>query len=151
MDPTEFELADDNKALLLTLRKMANEIFSTLGKGYSEVIYHKAFTVELQKANIRYDIEVPLIVSYKGHTVGQVRADIVVRGKIPIIIELKAIGTLRNDERWQLTRYLKLLNVCQGVLINFSHISEPQIEYILYTDSEFYQYNIDNGKGVLMT
>ena len=37
-----------------------------------------------------------------------------------------------------------------GLAVLIENDSEPQIEYILYTDSEFYLYNIDNGKGVMM-
>ena len=135
------------RQLLRRIRVMAREVFNELGRGYSESVYQRAICVELQMARIEYDLEVNINVPYKGHVVGNVRSDIVLRSSTPIIIETKTIRYFRQEERWQLSRYMKLLGVDIGMLINFN-AEKPQVEIIVCCDSEYYVYNIKYGIGV---
>ena len=93
-------------------------------------------------------------VPYKGHTVGQVRADVIIRGDIPVVIETKATGTtLKAEERWQLSRYLKIQEISFGILVNFPQsatATHAQIEFLIYTDDELYLYNPDTNEGTLI-
>ena len=106
------------RQLLRRIRIMAHEVFNELGRGYSESIYQRAICVELQMARIEYDLEVNINVPYKGHVVGNVRSDIVLRSSTPVIIETKTIRYFRQEERWQLSRYMKLLGVDIGALFH---------------------------------
>lgn len=142
-------IEDSARALLLTIRQKANEVYTILGKGYSEAVYQRALAVEFQTAGLPHDLEVTMSVPYKGHVVGQVRSDIIVRGSQPIVIETKATAAaLKAEERWQLSRYLKIQDIPLGALINFPQVGgtvAPQVEFIIYEDNEFYSYNVDTS------
>ena len=142
-------IEDSARALLLTIRQKANEVYTVLGKGYSEAVYQRALAVEFQTAGLPHDLEVTMSVPYKGHVVGQVRSDIIVRGAQPVVIETKATAAaLKPEERWQLSRYLKIQDIPMGALINFPQVggtAAPQVEFILYEDNEFYSYNVDTS------
>ena len=130
------------------IRSMAYSVFKELGRGYSESVYQRALCVELQIARIEYDIEIPIVIPYKGHSVGQVRADIIVRSACPIILETKINRFFRDEERCQLTRYMKLLEIDVGILINFGERVQTQI--IVGCDKDYYVYNIKTGLGTLI-
>jgi GxxExxY protein len=151
---TRFMIDDSAKALLFSIRQKANEAYSVLGKGYSEAVYQRALCVEFQTSSIPHDLEVTMSVPYKGHVVGQVRSDIILRGATPIVIETKATAAaLKPEERWQLSRYMKILEIPLGALINFSQVgnaSQPQIEFFVVDNGEIYQYNVDTSQGVLL-
>jgi GxxExxY protein len=127
---------------------MAYSVFKELGRGYSESVYQRALCVELQIARIEYDIEIPIVIPYKGHSVGQVRADIIVRSACPIILETKINRFFRDEERCQLTRYMKLLKIDVGILINFGERVQTQV--IVGCDNEYYVYNMKTGVGTII-
>lgn len=146
---------DAGKSLLLRLRKMICDVYSELGKGYPENVYQRALGVELQNDHIPYDMEVTMSVPYKDHVVGQVRADILLRGAVPCVIETKATAaSLKLEERWQTVRYMKILNLTLGVLVNFPQVassSEPQIEFLVLLDGKVYLYSVDTSECIAMT
>lgn len=151
---TRFMIEDSAKALLLTIRQKACEAYSILGKGYSEAVYQRALCVEFQSSAIPHDLEVTMSVPYKGHVVGQVRSDIILRGATPIVIETKATAAaLKPEERWQLSRYMKILDIPLGALINFTQVgnaAQPQIEFFVVENGDIYQYNVDTSQGTLL-
>lgn len=105
------------------LMTKANEIYSILGKGYPECVYHKAFEYELRCAGLEYESEKVVPIMYRGIQVGHGRADIVIKNP-EIIIEFKAVsGTIGIKELEQLGHYMKNLNIKTGVVINFSQPS----------------------------
>ena len=142
---------DSAKALLLTIRQKACEAYTVLGKGYSEAVYQRALCVEFQDTNIHHDLEVTMSVPYKGHVVGQVRSDIILRGQTPVVIETKATAAaLKPEERWQLSRYMKILDIPLGALINFTQVGtalQPQIEFFVVENGDIYQYNLGTSQG----
>lgn len=108
--------------------KKANEIYSTLGKGYPECVYHRAFEYELRVAGINYESEKLVPICYKGYQVGYGRADIYIANtpgnNNGIILEFKAIsGNVGIKELEQLGNYMKHLDVKTGIIINFSQPS----------------------------
>lgn len=107
--------------------KKANEIYSTLGKGYPECVYHRAFEYELRVAGINYESEKLIPICYKGYQVGYGRADIYISGIMGssgVILEFKAIsGSVGVKELEQLGNYMKHLDVKTGIIINFSQPS----------------------------
>lgn len=105
-------------AFLATLREIVDSVSDALGPGFSESIYHNAILVELRLRNLQYESERIIPVSYKGHTIGNVRADIIVNNKI--ILELKSIANIRQCDKTQCEMYSRLLGIKEVYLINFS-------------------------------
>lgn len=145
----ELEMDDLGKALCLSLRSCLRDVYKTLGKGYPECVYQRAFGVELQELHIPYDMEVTMSIPYKQHVVGQVRADIILRGSPEVVVETKATANpIKVEERWQLARYMKILEIPIGILVNFSQVqdtAEPQIEFLVLHETGVYLYNLDTG------
>ena len=99
------------------LRQISDDIWASLGPGYSESVYHCAFEVALRNRNIYYETERIVPVFYDGQNVGHVRADLIIDRKV--VVELKSVGRLTDGYRIQTKNYLKLLNLETGYLINF--------------------------------
>jgi GxxExxY protein len=114
----------ENKACKLKLQKLrriAEDVYRTLGSGFQEVVYDKAMQVGLRLAKIKYESQKVVELKYKNHYVGEGFPDLVVQlGKDRVILELKAVGsTLGSGEEQQLKNYMKILKVKYGLLINF--------------------------------
>ena len=95
------------------------EINRELGAGFLEKVYENALVVELKTRGLQAEHQVPLIVKYKGSTVGEYFADIVVEDQV--IIELKAIDSLQKIHEAQILNYLKATSYRIGLLVNFTH------------------------------
>jgi len=99
------------------LKTLSKSVFSCLGAGFSERVYHNAMEVLLKKENIQYKSEQIIPVMFEGVEVGQVRADLVIDGKI--VVELKSVRSIKDDHATQCAMYMKLLNIDSGLVINF--------------------------------
>ena len=97
--------------------ELAQDIWSTLGPGYSERVYHNAFEIALREAGLSYETERILPIMYHGHNVGNLRADLIVSGQF--ILELKSVAKLKDEFRNQIKNYMRLTGLKAGVLINF--------------------------------
>jgi len=106
-----------------TLRQISDDIWASLGPGYSESVYHCAFEVALRKLGLSYETERIVPVFYEGQNVGHIRADLIVNREA--VIELKSVGRLTDGYRIQTRNYLKLLNLDEGYLINFPDKNTP--------------------------
>jgi hypothetical protein len=106
-----------------TLRQIADDIWASLGPGYSESVYHCAFEVALRSMDIPYETERIVPVFYKDQNVGHVRADLIIDRKV--VVELKAVSKLAEPYRVQTRNYIKLLELDQGLLINFPDRNGP--------------------------
>jgi GxxExxY protein len=100
-----------------TVRSVAQSIWSALGPGYSERVYHNAFEVELRKRGVPYETERIIPITYDGHNVGNVRADIIIDKKI--VIEIKSVRRMTEEFRIQIQKYMELTGCKEGYLINF--------------------------------
>lgn len=96
---------------------MMKEIYSELGPGYSERVYHNAAEVYLREKRVPYESERHILVRFRGHVVGQLRADIIIDSNT--ILELKAIKTLTDGMEQQVQKYLDLTGCSRGYLVNF--------------------------------
>ena len=81
--------------LINSIIHIVNDVFYSLGPGYNEVVYHRAFEVALRLNNLNYQSEVTIPIIYKNHTIGHGRIDLIIQDKL--IIELKAINNFNND------------------------------------------------------
>jgi GxxExxY protein len=99
------------------MNKLAEEVWLGLGPGYSERVYHNAMEVMLRKHGIPYETERIVPVIFEGHTIGNLRADLIVDRKL--VVELKSVAKLTDAFRQQARNYLKLTGIPDGLLINF--------------------------------
>ena len=99
------------------VKQLAEQIFTELGPGYSERVYHNAFEVLLRKHGIQYETERIVPIEFHGHVIGNVRADLIVDGAI--IVELKSAKSLTQAMKTQIFNYLQLTEHTRGILINF--------------------------------
>lgn len=120
------------------IKSIAKDIFNELGSGHQECIYQKAFEVALRLEGIAYESQKVVPIYYKKYNVGEGYTDLIINdGKGKIIIELKAVGSsLSNKEETQLRKYMNVLNISKGILINFPQPDskktpdEPEIRII---------------------
>ena len=103
------------------IRRIAKDVYRSLGSGFSEEVYDRAMQVGLRLAKLKYENQKVVELKYKDHHVGEGYPDLVVHfGKEKIVVELKAVGgNLGASEEQQLRNYLKILKINQGILINF--------------------------------
>jgi GxxExxY protein len=117
------------------LKNISKKIFENLGPGYSERVYHNAFEVELRLAGIQYETEKILPVIYEGHTVGNLRADLIVGGHT--IVELKSTPRLKDEFRNQVRNYGRLTGLESGFLVNFPCVAgEVEVECVLISQAQ---------------
>jgi GxxExxY protein len=101
------------------------EVHNQLGPGFGEEIYQQALIVEMETRSIPFEAQKSLVVWYKGKPMGTYRLDFLVDGKI--ILELKAVSSLNDLFKQQLTSYLKATDLRLGILLNFG---TRRVEYI---------------------
>jgi len=87
----------------------AMEVHRLLGPGFLESVYQAALAHELTLRGIPFEPQAKLEVCYKGVIVGDCRADFLVDGKV--IVEIKAIRGLTEQDEAQLINYLKATGI----------------------------------------
>lgn len=86
-------------------------------RSFLESVYEEALAIELELRGIPFERQKTIGVSYKGHHVGEGRADFVVISSL--VVELKAADRLLPVHLAQVLSYLKATGCCLGLLINF--------------------------------
>lgn len=96
----------------------AMEVHRELGRGFLELVYQTARSLEFQERGIPFKAEVALPVRYKGKllTCGY-RADFVCFENF--LVEIKAITKLTTADDAQLLNELKATAYQRGLLLNF--------------------------------
>jgi GxxExxY protein len=111
---------------------IALEVHKTLGPGYLEALYERAFCYELNLRGITYQQQAQFPVMYKGHKIGESRLDLVIAESV--VIEIKSVEALIPFYTAQLISYLKASNYKLGFLINFNvPLLKDGIRRIIYT------------------
>ena len=111
---------------MLDIEQLVRDVYSELGAGYSERVYHNAMEVHLREKKILYESERHILVHYRGHVVGQLRADIIIDNTI--ILELKAVKTLTDGMEQQARKYLDLTGLRTAYLVNFPLQPDREVE-----------------------
>jgi GxxExxY protein len=93
----------------------AQEVHSTLGPGFEEIIYQRALARELPSHDLEFDREVWMAIHYKGEQVGKKRVDFVE----DVMVEIKARSELAPEDLIQTLSYLKASGYKVGLLLNF--------------------------------
>ncbi len=107
-------------------------VYNTLGHGFLEKVYENALVIELKKSGLAVTQQEGVKVYYYGAQVGDYFADITVNGFV--ILELKAVESLRSEHFAQLTNYLKATDKEVGLLLNFGR--KPEFKRILLTNDK---------------
>jgi GxxExxY protein len=144
-------LPEEDNLKLRELVSICKEVAKNLGKGYPESVYQHALCKELQMRGIRCGYEVPMSIMYKGEAIpyNTQRLDIILYEYLPFIFELKATaGNIKDDERWQLVRYMDTQKKSYGAVVNFSQtLSGPiDISIIIKHEEQYKVYDIISGK-----
>jgi GxxExxY protein len=108
------------------------KVYNILGHGFLEKVYENALAIELKKSGLSVTQQEGVKVFYDGAQVGDYFADITVNGLV--ILELKAVESLKNEHYAQLTNYLKATDKEVGLLLNFGR--KPEFKRVLLTNDK---------------
>jgi GxxExxY protein len=95
----------------------AMEVHKILGNGFQEVIYQRAFEVEMAQQGLGFSREHEMKIFYKGNEIGNRRVDFFVEEKV--MVEIKALSQLDDVHLAQAINYLEAYGLEVGLLINF--------------------------------
>jgi GxxExxY protein len=97
----------------------AIEVHRELGPGLMESTYEQCLAHELKLNNIRFKLQHPQPVNYKGVRLDcGYRIDMLIENTL--LIELKSVDTIKGIHEAQLLTYMKLADIRTGLLINFN-------------------------------
>ncbi|MGA2716893.1 MAG: GxxExxY protein [Bryobacteraceae bacterium] len=100
------------------------EVSNTLGAGFIEKVYERALLRELGLRGIRATTQASLVITYKGHNIGEYFADIIVEDVL--MVELKCVERLANEHTAQCLNYLRASGRTLCLLVNFQ---KPKVEW----------------------
>ena len=93
------------------------DVHRVLGPGFKEVIYERAYCLELHARGVPFETEKPILVRYKTWSIPGQKIDLLVGGVL--LVEIKAVPKLRRIHRLQTLSYLRTLDLRLGLLLNF--------------------------------
>lgn len=94
------------------------EVRKTLGPSLLESVYHWALTQELTLRQLGFSTEQRVRIEYKGFVrEAPLRYDVLVEDAV--LVEVKAVESVRSVHKAQLLTYMKLLDVPFGLILNF--------------------------------
>jgi len=102
----------------------AYEVSNALGCGFLESVYKRALFREIRLFGLPVEKEVSFSVQYKGESVGDYFADLVIDGRL--VVELKCVEQFSNAHLAQCLNYLKASGLATALLINFQR---PKVEW----------------------
>src|ERR1039457_3443234 len=100
------------------------EVSNTLGAGFLEKVYERAFLRELALRGIQATAQASFAIDYKGQHIGEYYSDILVEGVL--VIELKCVERLANEHTAQCLNYLRASGRSVCLLVNFQR---PKVEW----------------------
>jgi len=92
----------------------AYQVYNKMGFGFLESVYEKCLMIELKKAGLSAESQVPIHVEYAGEVVG----DFLVEGVV--VLELKSVKRIVRAHEIQLVNYLTATQKEIGLILNFS-------------------------------
>jgi GxxExxY protein len=98
------------------------DVYNDLGPGYLESVYRESMIIALHQAGLDARREIPVPVYFRGHPVGNFKADILVNGVV--LLELKTARAIDDSHQAQLMHYLRATDVEVGLLLNFGPRAE---------------------------
>ncbi len=107
----------EQEALTEKIIGCAYRVYNKMGFGFLESVYEKCLMIELKKAGLVAESQVPIQVTYEGEVVGEFVADVLVEG---IILELKSVKRIVRAHEIQLVNYLTATQKEIGLILNFA-------------------------------
>ena len=104
------------------------DVYNELGYGFLESVYRESMRRALSDAGLRVGVEVLIPVSFKGHLVGQFKADMLVENNV--LLELKCARLLDKSHEAQLLHCLRATEIEVGLLLNYG--VRPQFRRLLF-------------------
>ena len=95
--------ADELDSLTERVLGAVFEVTNTLGAGFLEKVYQRALLGELGLRGLRASAEASFTVTYKGHSVGEYFADLLVEDVL--VVELKCVERLPSEHTAQCLNY----------------------------------------------
>lgn len=120
------------------------DVYTQLGHGFLENVYEAALQIALNESGLKAERQLPIAVQFRGHCVGEYRADLVVEDVL--ILEIKAQATLSPVNEAQLLNYLKATGMTVGLLLNFG--PRPQFKRRVLTTSNPLPIRVDPRQSV---
>ena len=111
-------LSPEIEAIVTEVIDVGFNVYDTLGPGFKECIYERAFCLELEARGMTFECEKKIEVKYKNWRIPGQKVDLIVAGVV--LVELKAVPQLKKIHRRQVLSYLKTLDLRIGLLMNFN-------------------------------
>lgn len=93
------------------------DVRSEVKPGLLEAVYHRAMPFALADVGLSVKTEVALPVYFRGHSIGNYRADLIVEDRV--IVETKAVAQIVSAHEAQLFNYMEIANIEVGMIVNF--------------------------------
>ena len=113
-------LTESEEQLVTQALDVGYTVHRHLGPGFREVIYQRAYCLELEARGIRFESEKKILVRYKDWNIPGQKIDLIVADVV--LVELKAVPRLRKLHRAQVLSYLKTTGLLVGLLMNFNGV-----------------------------
>jgi GxxExxY protein len=107
------------------------EVYNELGFGFLESVYRNSLRLALLEKGLSVEQEVAVSVFFRGHNVGDFRADLIVNGTI--LLELKTAEQIIAAHESQVLNYLRSTALELGIILNFG--PKPQVRRLLLDNS----------------
>jgi GxxExxY protein len=103
------------------------DVYNELGFGFLESVYRNSLRIALIERGIAVEQEVPIEVHFRGKSVGDFKADLVVSGAV--LLELKTAQAIVAAHESQVINYLRATSLELGLILNFG--PKPQVRRLL--------------------
>jgi GxxExxY protein len=107
------------------------DVYNELGFGFLESVYRNSLRLALLEKGLSVEQEVAVSVFFRGHNVGDFRADLVVNKTI--LVELKTAEQIVAAHESQVLNYLRSTALELGIILNFG--PKPQVRRLLLDNS----------------
>ena len=120
-----------HSALTESIISVFYDVYNELGFGFLESVYRNSLRLALLDKGLTVELEVPVTVFFRGHNVGDFRADLIVNGTI--LLELKTAEQIVAAHESQVLNYLRSTMLELGLILNFG--PKPQVRRLLLDNS----------------
>ena len=110
------------------------EVYKDKGCGFVEPVYQECLEIEFEFQKIPFIAQFDLDIHYRGQKLKHFyKPDFICFDKV--IVEIKAIQKLCDENRAQVMNYLKATGFELGLLVNFGHYPKLEYERVACTQS----------------
>ena len=113
-------LTEPEERIVTAALDVGYTVHRVLGPGFREVIYKRAYCLELESRGIQFECEKRIQVRYKEWSIPGQKIDLIVANVV--LVEPKSVPRLRKIHRLQVLSYLKSTGLRVGLLMNFNAV-----------------------------